>query len=256
MRNITSENRSSQSIAAWPEDERPRERLLKYGAASLSNAELLAIFLRVGIPGKNARQLASEILDQLGGLRGLYATSDDDLRQIKGLGTAKIAQIKAVIELGKRYLQEQWPQTIQLNTQPVIFNFLAQDMLHLDHEVFKVVLLDNQRKLIKSCELFRGGLTSASVHPEEVIKLALRHKTAGLIFAHNHVNGDTQPSSSDCQITCQMVWACQLMGLHVVDHLIIGNGYYSFAENGLINEYCRKSADIIEQGIAAYPAKK
>jgi len=242
---------SSQPISAWPEDERPRERLLKYGAASLSDAELLAIFLRVGVQGKNARQLASELLQQLGGLRGLYAASEEELRQIKGLGTAKIAQVKAVIELGKRYLQEQLPQGDLLNSPAALLDFLAQDMCHLDYEVFKLVLLDNRHKLLKVCELFRGGLNSAAIYPEEVVKLALKQRASALIFAHNHISGDSQPSDSDRQITRQLVCACQLMGIRVLDHFIIGNDHFSFAQQGLIKEYSREGKDWLNQQAAS-----
>ena len=232
---------NAQGINAWPEDERPRERLLKYGAASLSDAELLAIFLRVGVQGKNARQLAGELLQQLGGLHGLYAASEEELRRIKGLGTAKIAQIKAVIELGKRYLREQLPQGDLLNSPGALADFLAQDMRHLDYEVFKVLLLDNHHKLLKERELFRGGFSSAAVHPEQVIKLALKHRACALIFAHNHINGDSRPSEADCLLTRQLVCACQLMNLRVLDHLIIGNDYFSFASRGLIESYRQES---------------
>ncbi len=237
----------SQGISAWPEDERPRERLLKYGAPSLSDAELLAIFLRVGVQGKNARQLASEILQQLGGLRGLYAASEKDLRQIKGLGTAKIAQIKAVIELGKRYLQEKIPESNLLDSPATLLDFLAQDMCHLDYEVFKLVLLDNRLKLISVCELFRGGLNSAAVYPEEVVKTALKQRASTLVFAHNHINGNSQPSPNDYQITRRLVCACQLMGLRVLDHFIIGNDYYSFAQHGLIKKYSQEGRRWINQ---------
>ena len=235
------------SIKDWPEDERPRERLLNLGPQALSNAELLAIFLRTGIQGKSARDLAQDLLNRFGGLRGLYSASDKDLSQIKGLGPAKIAQLRAAIELSNRYLAEALKETPLLNKPQLIYQYLLQSMRDLPQEEFKILLLNKKLHLIEQVDAFKGTLSQNSIYPREVIKLALRYGAAALVFAHNHPSGDPQPSRDDRMITRTLIHACQSVQVNVVDHIIIGNNrYFSFSEMGLIKKYHQQLTQAME----------
>ncbi len=226
------------TIANWPTEDRPREKLLIKGPDSLSNAELLSIFLRVGVQGKTAVDLAQELLDRFGSLRGLYAAPEDELRTILGLGDAKIAQFKAVVELSKRYLLEGIEKRPYLACSEDIFKLLYQELRDLDHEVFKVILLNGQNEVLTIADAFRGTLTASAIYPREVIKLALRHSAAALVFAHNHPSGKAIPSQEDKRITRDLVFAARVMGMKVHDHVIIGdNQKYSFADAGLVDQY-------------------
>jgi len=226
------------AIANWPAEDRPREKLLRKGPDSLSDAELLAIFLRVGVKGKSAIDLAQELLSRFGSLRGLYAAPDDELRSVLGLGDAKIAQFKAVVELSKRYLLEGIEKRPYLTCSEDIFKLLSQEMRDLDHEVFKVILLNGQNEVLTIADAFQGTLTASAIYPREVVKLALRHSAAALVFAHNHPSGKAVPSQEDKRITCDLVFAARVMGMKVHDHVIIGdNQKYSFADAGLIAQY-------------------
>jgi len=235
------------SIKDWPEDERPRERLLNLGPQALSNAELLAIFLRTGIQGKSARDLAQDLLNRFGGLRGLYSASDKELSEIKGLGPAKIAQLRAAIELSNRYLAEELKETPLLNKPPLIYQYLLQSMRDLPQEEFKILLLNKKLHLIEQVDAFKGTLSQNSIYPREVIKLALRYGAAALVFAHNHPSGDPQPSRDDRMITRTLIHACQSVQVNVVDHIIIGNNrYFSFSEMGLIKKYHQQLTQAME----------
>ncbi len=235
------------SIKDWPEDERPRERLLNLGPQVLSHAELLAIFLRTGIQGKSARDLAQDLLNRFGGLRGLYSASDKDLNQIKGLGPAKIAQLRAAIELSNRYLAEALKETPLLNKPQLIYQYLLQSMRDLPQEEFKILLLNQKLHLIEQLDAFKGTLSQSSIYPREVIKLALRYGAAALVFAHNHPSGDPQPSRDDRAITRTLILACQSVQVNVVDHIIIGNNrYFSFAEMGLLKKYHQQLTQAME----------
>ena len=169
-----------------PEVERPREKLLKFGSKSLSNAELLAIFLRTGIKNKSAIQLASEILEVFGGLRGLCTAKIDDLLNIKGIGIAKTAQLKAALELSERYLRENIKQKPIVENSKEVFDLLYQTMRDLDYELLKVILLNGQNQVIDVIDVFRGSITSSSVYPREIIKLALRYSASAVVLVHNH----------------------------------------------------------------------
>jgi DNA repair protein RadC len=230
--------RNSQTIANWPTEERPREKLLFKGPESLSNAELLAIFLRIGVKGKTAVGLAQELLSRFGSLRELYAASLEELESVLGMGRAKVAQFKAVIELSKRYLAEGFQNRPYVESSGDILKLLYQEMRDLDQEVFKILLLNGQNHVLKIEEISKGTLTTAQIYPREVIKVALRHSAAALVFVHNHPSGVAQPSEDDKKITRDLVLACRLMGIKVHDHIIIGdNDKFSFADAGMIEQY-------------------
>jgi len=227
-----------QAIANWPAEERPREKLLLKGPESLSNAELLAIFLRVGVKGKTAVGLAQELLSRFGSLRELYVAPVEELEGVLGVGRAKIAQFKAVIELSKRYLAEGFQNRPYVESSSDILKLLDQEIRDLDQEVFKVLLLNGQNHVLKIEEISKGTLTTAQIYPREVVKVALRHSAAALVFVHNHPSGVAQPSEDDKKITRDLVLACRLMGIKVHDHIIIGdNDKFSFADAGIIEQY-------------------
>jgi DNA repair protein RadC len=226
------------AIANWPVEDRPREKLLIKGPEALSNAELLSIFLRVGVKGKNAIDLAQELLSRFGSLRELYVAPVAVLEGVFGLGRAKIAQFKAFIELSKRYLSEGFQNRAYVESSKDILKLLYQEMRDLDQEVFKVVLLNGQNHVLKIEEVTKGTLTSARVYPREVLKVAFRHSAAALVLVHNHPSGVAKPSEDDEEITRDIVFACRLVGLKVHDHIVIGdNDKFSFADKGLIDQY-------------------
>lgn len=230
------------AIVNWPEEDRPREKLLLKGAHTLTNAELLAIFLRVGVKGKSAIGLAEELLTRFGSLRELYAAPIEELQAISGLGRAKTAQLRAVIELSKRYLEEGFQDRPYVESSEDVLRFLYQEMRDLDQEVFKIILLNGQNRILKILEVTRGSLTSARVYPREVVKIALRYSAAALVLIHNHPSGVAKPSPEDRKLTRDLVFVCLLLGMKVHDHIIIGdNDKYSFADAGLIDQY---SADL------------
>ena len=223
------------AITDWPQDERPRERLLAQGAGVLSDAELLAIFLRVGIPGKSAVDLARELIGHFGSLTQLFATSLEAFSAIPGMGPAKYAQLQAVLEMARRALGEELKQASALSTPGAVRDYLRLHLAGLRHEVFFALWLDAQNRLIDCVELFRGTLTQTSVYPREVVKLALQHNAAALIFAHNHPSGVTEPSQADEALTRTLKQALALVDVRVLDHFIVGGGdALSFAERGLL----------------------
>ena len=240
-RSMVKKKKYAQAIANWPLEERPREKLILKGPESLSDAELLAIFLRVGVKGKNAIVLAQELLSRFGSLRGLYAAPVDELRAVLGIGDAKIAQFKAVIEMSKRYLAEGFHNRPYVESTDDIMKLLSQEMRDLDQEVFKVILLNGQNHILNIMEVAKGSLTAARVYPREVIKIALRYSAAALVFVHNHPSGMAKPSEDDKRITRDLVLACLLIGMKVHDHIIIGdNDKFSFADAGLIDQYTKE----------------
>ncbi len=233
-----SENASQDSIRSWPKDERPREKLLKYGAHTLSNSELLAIILRVGIKGKSAVALARQIISEAKGLRGLNQLDPNDLITVKGLNQAKIAQIKASIELGKRVLED--PRNLKelASSSKKAYDILFPKMRDLKKELFKVIFLNSKNRVIDIITAHEGTVTMSSVYIREIINLANKYGAAAMMFAHNHPSGDSNPSQEDKQITEELVFAGRIMRINVVDHLIIGDGqYFSFADEGLIKRY-------------------
>ena len=223
------------SITDWPEDQRPRERLIKLGAAALSDAELLAVFLRVGVKGKSAVELGHEMLSHFGSLQGLFSAPMGSFSLIHGLGPAKYAQLQAVLELANRALAEQLKENCTLNSPQAVKHYLQLLIGNKSFETFVVLFLDVKNRLIQSEELFRGSLTRASVYPREIVKRALHHNCAAVILAHNHPSGNTEPSNSYIELTNELKKALSLVDIKVLDHIVVaGNQAHSFAEHGLI----------------------
>jgi DNA repair protein RadC len=222
-------------IADWPEDERPRERLLKLGAAALSEAELLAIFLRTGIAGKSAVELGRDLLGRFGSLQRLFAASLDDVAAVRGLGPAKYVQLQAVVEMARRALAEQIRDRDAMSSPQAVRDYLRLSLGARPHEVFVAMFLDAQNRLLGCEELFRGTLTQTSVYPREVVKTALRYNAAGVIFAHNHPSGVAEPSRADELLTQTLKQALSLVEIKTLDHFIVaGAKTISFAERGLL----------------------
>jgi len=221
------------AITDWPESERPRERLLKDGAAALSDAELLAIFLRVGIPGHTAVDLARELLRVFGSLAGLFAADLKQFQVIPGMGPAKYVALQAVVEMARRALAEEMRRGDCLTSPTAVRDYLRWQMAHLGHEVFSAVFLDAQHQVIEVEELFRGTLTQTSVYPREVVKRALHHNAGAIILAHNHPSGVAEASQADRWLTDQLKQALGLVDVRVIDHFIVAGGkFLSFAEQG------------------------
>ena len=223
------------SIKDWPADERPREKLLVKGSEALTDAELLAIFLRIGIAGKTAVDLARELLDEFGSLQALLNADQTQFCQGKGLGSAKYAQLQAVLEMAKRHFEEILQRGDALTSPEATRAYLSAQLRGYSYEVFACLFLDNQHRVIQLEELFRGTIDGASVYPREVAKRALFHNAAAVIFAHNHPSGINEPSQADKNITDKLKQALILFDIRVLDHFIIGDGLpYSFAEHGLL----------------------
>ena len=223
------------AITDWPLAERPREKLLNQGAAALSDAELLAIFLRTGIPGRSAVDLARDLLSGFGSLRALLQADLKLFCGHAGLGPAKFAQLQAVMEMGRRHLYEEMQRGDALTSPGSVRRYLKSQLLGLPHEVFACLFLDNQHRVIAFEELFRGTLDSASVYPREVVKRALAHNAAALILTHNHPSGVSEPSQADVMLTRRLKESLALVDIRVLDHLVVGDGEpVSFAERGLL----------------------
>lgn len=223
------------AITDWPELERPREKLLALGAASLSDAELLAIFLRTGMRGRSAVDLARELLGRYGGLSALFAVKRSELNNLPGLGPAKYSQLQAVLEMARRVLRETLRSGDALGSPGAVRDFLRLTLAGRDHEVFICVLLDAQNRVTHVEELFRGTLTQTSVYPREVVKCALARNAAAIIFAHNHPSGVAEPSHADQVLTQTLKSALALVDIKVLDHFIVAGGSaLSFAERGLL----------------------
>lgn len=223
------------SIADWPEAERPREKLLANGPRALSDAELLAIFLRIGIPGKSAVDLARDLLQEYGGLRPLLESSRNDFCRGPGLGNAKYAQLQAVLEMGRRHLSATMKSGDLLTSPDLVRQYLSAQLRHQPREVFAVLFLDNQNRLIAYEELFFGTIDGASVYPREVVRRAMFHNAAALILSHNHPSGVAEPSQADQRITQRLQAALELIDVRVLDHMVVGDTeVISFAERGLL----------------------
>jgi DNA repair protein RadC len=223
------------AISDWPKSERPREKLIEKGAAALSDPELLAIFLRTGITGKNAVELARELLTYFGSLTKLCTADLHTFRQLPGMGPAKFAQLQAVMEMARRALAEELKSGDIMESPQSVRNYLRLSLGGKPHEVFVGIFLDARHRTISAEELFRGTLTQASVYPREVVKRALFHNAAAIIFAHNHPSGVAEPSKADEMLTQSLKQALALIDIRVLDHFIIGSEeVVSFAERGLI----------------------
>lgn len=223
------------AITDWPEDERPREKLLQNGASTLSDAELLAIFLRVGVKGKSAVDLSRDLLNAFGSLNGIFSASLSDITQIHGMGESKYVQLQAIFEMSRRALAEEMQTTDVLSSPEKVSDYLSLKIGQLSREVFMVLFLDAQNRVITQEILFEGTLTQTSVYPREVIKRALHHNAASVILAHNHPSGVAEPSRADEMITQELKKALALVDVRVLDHFIVaGNVTLSFAARGLM----------------------
>jgi len=224
------------SLKDLPADARPREKLLARGPGALSDAELLALLLRTGTAGRGVLQMAQEVLQTFGGIAGLLHAGADDLKRVKGLGgSAKRAELLAVLELARRALAEQLKERAAFDSATAVKDYLQLHLAARPHEVFAVLFLDAQHKLIALEELFRGTLTQTSVYPREVALRALHHHAAAVILAHNHPSGGVQPSRADEAITQNLKSALALIDVRVLDHVIVAPGQaLSMAEKGLI----------------------
>jgi DNA repair protein RadC len=223
------------TIRDWPSGERPREKLLQHGPGMLSDAELLAVFLRTGLRGKTAVDLARELLSAFGGLRPLLDAERAAFCAHAGLGDAKFAELQAVMEMARRHLHEQLRREDALENPDTTRRFLTSRLRHLPHEVFACLFLDNRHRVIAFEELFRGTIDGASVHPREVVRRVLHFNAAAVILAHNHPSGVAEPSRADVRLTRRLADALALVDVRVLDHVIIGEGSgVSFAERGLI----------------------
>ncbi len=219
------------AITDWPEDQRPRERLINHGAHALSDPELLAVFLRVGVKGKSAVDLGRDMVGHFGSLNGLFSASLVDFSALNGLGPAKFAQLQAVLELAKRSLKEELQTGVTLSSPNAVKQYLQLLLGTRDYESFVVLFLDVKNRMIAMEELFRGTLTHTSVYPREVVKATLRHNAASVILAHNHPSGTPDPSSADHTLTQVLKQALALVDVRVLDHFIVaGQHVYSFAE--------------------------
>jgi len=223
------------AITDWPAAERPREKLLQRGPSALSDAELLAIFLRTGTRGKTAVDLARDLLNRFGSLRALM---DADIKQFcegEGLGEAKYTQLQAVTEMARRHLLEKLQRGEVLQSPDHTRRYLQSRLRDYPYEVFACLFLDNRHRVIQFEELFRGTINGATVHPREIVKRSLEHNAAAVILAHNHPSGVAEPSEADRQITRQLNQALGLVDIRVLDHLVVGDGeIVSFAERGLL----------------------
>jgi len=223
------------AISDWPSDERPREKLLTQGAKHLSDTELLAVFLRTGFVGTSAVDLARNLLLHYGSLTALFAADKTSLCNFPGVGIAKYTQLQAVLEMARRTLGESLEQGYGMSSPQVVRDFLRLHLGNKGHEVFLGIFLDAKNRMISAEELFSGTLTQASVYPREVIKRALHHNAAAMIFAHNHPSGVAEPSNADKMLTQTLKNALELIDIKVLDHFIIGqNEIMSFAEEHLL----------------------
>jgi DNA repair protein RadC len=223
------------AITDWPTDERPREKLLARGAAALSDAELLAIFLRTGLPGISAVDLARDLLTRFGSLRELLRASRAEFCAARGLGDAKYVQLQAVTEIARRHLAESLTERNALKDPRAAQSYLIAQLRDLEQETFSALFLDAQHRVVAYEALAKGSLNSASVYPREVVKTALRHNAAAVILAHNHSSGIAEPSDADRVLMQRLKDALGLVDIRVLDHFVIGNGRpVSFAERGWV----------------------
>jgi DNA repair protein RadC len=224
-----------QSIKNWPEGERPRERLLKYGAHNLSEAQLLAIILRTGGGGKSAIDLAIEILNSFGNLKNIENASLMEFTPFKGMGKAKVAQLKAAFELGRRLLEEPLERGPVFSSSKDVYLYFYRRFKNLKKEVFRCAMLDAKNRIFKDCRISEGTLTNSLIHPREAFRDAIKESAASIIFVHNHPSGDPSPSREDILITERLASVGEIVGIRVLDHVIIGDEKYtSMMEKGHI----------------------
>jgi len=223
------------SITDWPLEQRPREKLIRFGARCLSDAELLAVFLRVGVKGKSAVELGHELLGQFGTLQNLFSAPMESFLKIHGLGPAKFSLLQAVLELARRTLDEELQQGICMNSPENVKKYLQLLIGTKPYESFAILFLDVTLRLIECEELFRGTLTNTRVYPREVVKRALHYNAASVILAHNHPSGQVRPSQSDVSLTHELKKVLTLVDINVLDHIVVAeNKTFSFAEHGIL----------------------
>ena len=221
------------SISDWPEGERPREKMLQRGAEALSDAELLAIFLRTGVKGKSAVDLARELLVEFNGLQSLLNADQKQFCSFHGLGKAKFAQLHATLEMGRRYLHENMVREDVINSPQATRQFLKSKLTGLSREVFAALFLDAKHRVILFKELFHGTIDGASVYPREVVRQALKYNAAALVVAHNHPSGVAEPSRADIEITRRLKESLALLDIRLLDHMVVGgHEIVSLAELG------------------------
>ena len=222
-------------INEWPVEERPREKLINMGAHALSDAELLAIFLRTGLPGVTAVDLARQLLKSFEGLRPIFESDYQTFCKFPGLGAAKYAQLQAVLEMARRHYGEALQRGMAITEPETVRQFLLAKLSGYKKEVFAAIYLDTQHRMISYCEHFFGTIDTATVHPREIVKTALENNAAAIVLAHNHPSGITDPSQADIEITQRIEEALKLVDVRVLDHMIVGDdNVMSFAENGLL----------------------
>lgn len=229
--------RPYRTIKDWPEEDRPREKLLDKGAGALTDAELLAIILRTGnaSTAESALDHARQLLGKFDGLRGIDTASIRELKAIKGIGPAKIAQIKAALEIGRRLGEKKWQAGSPLRSSEDVYRHFREHLEGEKREIFYVVLLTNKNRKIREVKISEGSLTASLVHPREVFNPVVRESAAGVIFVHNHPSGDPAPSPEDMELTRRLKEVGELMGVRVLDHVVIGHDrYFSFNDRGLL----------------------
>lgn len=230
-------DKKNYTIKDWPEQERPRERLLRHGVESLTDAELLAIVLVMGYEGKSSVELAKILLSEFGSLRKLSHLSYPELSQIHGIGKAKYAQLKAALEIGSRLNREKMQPGKKIHKAQDVFDYYVTELRDKKKELFHILLLDTRYQVIRDVLISMGSLSETTVHPREVLKEVIKESAAAVIFLHNHPSGNPQPSQQDIELTRRLCESCQLMGIKVLDHIVIGEDcFYSFAQMGQINE--------------------
>lgn len=223
------------NLQAWPLNERPREKLLQKGASSLSDSELLAIFLRTGTRGKNVMELSREIIIHFGSLKSLFSATESEFCSIKGLGTAKYVQLQACLEMSQRHIEEQITQQDAMQNPAQVKRYVQSRLLAKPNEVFAAIFLDNQHRVLAYEELFFGTINASSVHPRVVIQRSLYHNAAAIIVAHNHPSGISEPSLSDIDITKTLKTALALIDVRLIDHLVVASHQVtSLAERGQV----------------------
>lgn len=222
------------AITDWPVDERPREVLLSQGAHALTDAQLLAIFLRVGVRGKSAVDLARDLIQQFGDIRGIMDSDPAAVFESPGIGPAKYSQLLAALELGKRYLLTELKRTDVMRNPRITAEYLRAQLRHYPQEVFAVLFLDTQHRVICFEPLFFGSIDSATVHPREVLRRALKYNAAAVIVSHNHPSGISEPSDADIQLTLQLKKALELIDVRLLDHIVVGDTTTSLAERGAL----------------------
>ncbi len=248
---MTSSNQKvyEDSISHWPAEDRPREKLLKYGSDRLSNAELLAILLRVGVSGMSAVDLARHILKETGGLRALQNWSPEELYKIHGLSVAKVAQIKAAVALGKRVIAEKKRKLGHVYSPREVFEFVHPQIRDLKKEVFKTIYLNAKNEILEVFTISQGTLTESLVPFRDIFSLANRYAATAVVCVHNHPSGSPDPSMDDIKTTHSLIIAGEALQIPLLDHVIVGeNNYYSFSEDGKIETFRKRIKEIIRNG--------